>query len=84
MGGRAGEMQGFWGKSTQKPQVSIKSQTEVMAKKLKKGRKWGGKGGSGGGRGEEMGRCEVSGGRSIRKPQVSIKSQTGVMSKKNF
>ena len=31
----------FRGRSTRKPQVSIKSQTGVMAKKLKKGGKWG-------------------------------------------
>ena len=36
--GDAVEMQGFWGRSTRKPQVSIKSLTGVMAKKLKK---WG-------------------------------------------
>ena len=30
------------GRSTRKPQVSIKSQTGVKAKKLKKGGKWGG------------------------------------------
>ena len=64
------------GNPTLKPQVYIKSQTGVMAIKIKKG----GYVGVHGGRGEEEDALFLE--RPTRKHQVSMTSQTGVMAKK--